>query len=67
MDIYESERNYKPFLENGKEVAKIDRTFSDDISVKLSCGYCQRFWIGVSDTEAVSRIRSMKKSGITSR
>ncbi|WP_272152182.1 hypothetical protein [Tenacibaculum aiptasiae] len=47
------------YLENGKELAKIDRC-SKDILVKLPCGYYQRFWANITDKEAVSRTIKMK-------
>ncbi len=50
----------------GKVIAMIDRTFADDIAVKLPCGYYQRFWADYTDKQAVKVIRKMKRDGIKS-
>lgn len=60
MDLYEGQRNYQPFFKDGKEIAQIDRTFSDDVSVKLSCGYYARFWMNLTNEEAVKRAIKLK-------
>lgn len=66
MDLFEEQRNYKEIHGNKKVLGYIDRTFSDDIAVKLPCGYMQRFWHDLTDSEALRRCIKMKSLGIES-
>ncbi len=59
-------RDYYDFERDGKVVAEIDKTYADEISVKLPCGYHQRFWMDYSDEEAVKVCEKMKADGIES-
>ncbi len=59
-------RIYYGFKKDGKVIAMINRTFADAISVKLPCGYHQRFWADYTDEKAVNTIIKMKEEGITS-
>jgi len=65
MDLFEKERDYKEVKIKGK-IGFIDRTFSDDIAVKLPCGYLQRFWANYSDEKALEVTNQMKSEGIES-
>ncbi|GGG29263.1 hypothetical protein GCM10011344_32640 [Dokdonia pacifica] len=58
------ERDFKPYFENKKEVAKINRSYPPEIIVVLSCGYTQRFAHQMDDENAVARCRMMKRKGI---
>lgn len=66
MDLYKNARHYYEFKQEGKVVATIDRTFVDDIAVKLPCGYFQRFWADFTDEQAVIEILKMKEKKIIS-
>ncbi len=59
-------RDYYNFMKHGKVVAQIDRTYSDEISVILPCGYKQRFWGRDTDYEAVQTTLKMKDLGVDS-
>ncbi len=66
MDLYEKERNFKEVNINDKLRGYVDRTFNDDIAVKLPCGYMQRFWTDGSDEEKINKTEQMKALGIQS-
>lgn len=42
----------------------VDRTFADTIKVVLPCRYRQRFWVYITDEEAIRRTFEMKDLGI---
>lgn len=50
----------KPYKSN----PEVDRTFADTIKVTLPCGYTQKFWVDITDEEAIKRCEKMKKLGI---
>jgi len=67
MEHIENKRDYYPVKDNDKFlIAEIDRTYADDISVRLPCGYLQRFWVDITDTEAIARCEEMKRLKIES-
>lgn len=59
-------RKYYPYFKEGVEVCQIDRTFSDEIAVRLPCGYFQRFWYDYTDSEAYEAILKMKEENFPS-
>lgn len=59
-------RNFKPYFENDKEVAKIDRSYPPEIIVVLSCGYMQKIGCTMDNENAVARCREMKENNILS-
>jgi hypothetical protein len=42
----------------------VDRTFADTIDVVLNDGYRQKFWVDLTDTEAIERCLKMRSEGI---
>ncbi len=66
MALFEKGRNYKEVKMNDKVRGYIDKTFSDEISVKLPCGYKQRFWRDGSDEAKILTTEYMKAVGIDS-
>ena len=61
-NLADAERNCKPVVPMIK--AEIDRTYADTIKVTLPCGYTQKFWVDITDEEAIRRTKRMKKLGI---
>ena len=62
----EMKRYFKEVRINGKIRGYVDRTFADEIYVKLPCGYSQRFWTDGSDESKVLTTEHMKAFGIES-
>jgi hypothetical protein len=58
------QRNFQDIKKGEKVIGQIDRTYSDEIYVILPCGYSQRFWIDLTDEQAIKRCEHMKKLGI---
>ena len=59
-------KSYYPVKKDGEIIGFINRMFTDDVSVKLVCGYKQRFWIDITDEDAISRCHKMKQLKINS-
>ena len=62
-------RDVTEYYEQGKEIAKIDRTFADDTKIILideKTPYIQRFWVDGTDKELVERCIQMRKLKIES-
>jgi len=66
FNLFEKGRDYKEVKINDEIRGYVDRTFADDISVKLPCGYKQRFWIDGSDESKILVTEYMKSCGIKS-
>lgn len=44
----------------------IDRTFADAIKVTLPNGYKQKFWVDLTDQEAIKKCEFMQEIGVSS-
>jgi hypothetical protein len=42
----------------------VDRTYADTIKVILPDGYTQRFWVDITDQQAIEKCMKMKEQGI---
>jgi hypothetical protein len=49
---------------DGKRIPAVSRFYADTIHVVLPCGYRQKFWHDLSDTQAIYRTAIMKKRKI---
>lgn len=43
----------------------VDRTYANTIDVILPCGYRQKFWVDLTDQQAIERAQQMKDKGIS--
>lgn len=64
MTLFQKQRDCYPVTENGILIGYISRTFNNEIYVQLLCKYSQRFWVDITDLEAIKRCEEMKKAKI---
>lgn len=59
--LFDPTRDWKEVTDTNGAIAFVDRTREHEIAVILQCKYSQRFWVHISDEEAIERTKTMNK------
>jgi len=62
--LFDPTRDWKEVTDKNGSTSFVDRTREHEIAVILECRYSQRFWVDISDNQAIDRTKTMKERKI---